>query len=226
MNRLIFLFALIAATFWPRPAIGQDDDTPLPARQLAAESDVVALVQVDRVDYEKRRGFPVSGAAWLRVLIRYKVPDPIDYIKVAEEGFGPDRCYFDDYPLWAERPRYLVFLKHTDGHEFEGHRGGCKLEVLVTEDNRYAIRFPQAGLLLDSDNEALVQELTFQGPGAFVDVSELTSLGREALLKDHHMIDAGDNRYRYTRGIRLEDFRQHVIGADNLTRDRQKRGID
>lgn len=230
MKRLIAVSLLLAGSLWLSPVSGQDDAEteaeyqPLHPSQLAAESDAVVLAQVDRVNYETRRGFPVSGAAWIRVLVRYKVPSPIDFVKVAEEGFGPDRCYFDDGPMWEELPRYLVFLNRADKHEFEGHRGGCKLEVLVTDDNRYAVRWPQEGLVLNPEDEALIQELTFQGPGAYVDVSEMTSIGREDLLREYHMVDTGDNRYRYTRGIRLEDFREHLIGSDNLTRDRQQRG--
>lgn len=191
--------------------------------ELAKDSDLVVLAQLDRVNYEKRRGFAVEGTAWLNVLVRYKVPQPVDRIRLVEEGFGDDRCYFEDVPLWLEMPRYLLFLNQTEGRSFEGNRNGCKLEVLVTRDNRYAVRWPQDSLHLDAEGEALVQELDFHGPNATVDVSEMTSIRREDMQQRYFLVDAGDGHYRYTRGILLEDFRK-LLGQDNLTQDRQTRG--
>ena len=39
---------------------------------LAARSDLVALAQVRDTDYRRQREIPVSGSAYLRVLIPYK----------------------------------------------------------------------------------------------------------------------------------------------------------
>jgi hypothetical protein len=207
------------------PALLLAEDTPPPRMtpaELAADSDLVVLAQLDRVNYEERRGFPVKGTAWLNVLVRYKVDQPIDMIRLVEEGFGPDRCYFDDIPMWQELPRYLLFLNRTEGRSFEGNRNGCKLEVLVTRDNRYAVRWPQENLHLDAAGEALVQELDFHGPNAFVDVSEMTSIRREDLTERYFLVEDEQGRFRYSRGIPIEDFRT-LLGAENLTQDRQLR---
>ena len=222
-NIVSFLLLLLPALVLADEA---EDDAPPPERhpsELASESDLVALVQVDRTHYERKRGAPVAGTAWLEVLLPYKVERPIDRIRLIEEGFGEDRCYFDDAPLWAEQPRYLVFLTAADKGNFEGHRSTCKLHVVVTTNNRYAVRWPQDDLHLEASDEALIQELEFIGPGSTIDVSEMTSIRRDNLQKRYLLADAGDGRYRYTRGILLEDFRT-LLGADNLTLDRQQLG--
>jgi hypothetical protein len=217
-----YLIALLLLL--PALALAEDSSPrAMSPAELAADSDLVVLAQLDRVNYEKRRGFAVEGTAWLNVLVRYKVPQPIDRIRLVEEGFGDDRCYFEDVPMWLEMPRYLLFLNQAEGRNFEGNRNGCKLEVLVTRDNRYTVRWPQDGLHLDSEDEALVQELEFHGPNATIDVSEMTSIRREDLQQRYFLVDAGDGNYRYTRGILLEDFRK-LLGEDNLTQDRQTRG--
>jgi hypothetical protein len=221
-NLLILLFVILLLTL-ALPGYAETESRPLTPAELAAESDLVVLVQVDRVNYEYRRGFPVEGRAWLKVLVRYKVPQPIDLVRLVEEGFGEDRCYFADTPMWEEPPRYLLFANQVERRNFEGNRNGCKLEVVVTRDNQYAVRWPQDNLNLDEDGLALVRELEFQGPGASIDVSEMTSIRREDMMERYYLEDAGDQRYRYTRGILLEDFRQ-LLGEENLTLDRQQRG--
>ncbi|MEE4329739.1 MAG: hypothetical protein V2J10_02650 [Wenzhouxiangella sp.] len=227
MSKLIpALFALLLLSPLPVIADESEDDEPAPdlhPQALASESDLVALVQVDRTNYERRRGAPVAGNAWLDVLLPYKVQSPVDRIRVVEEGFGEDRCYFDDVPLWAEQPRYLVFLKAIERGNFQGHRSACKLQVLVTADNRYAVRWPQDELHLNEADEAMIQALDFVGPGSWIDVSEMTSIRLNDLRERYRLEDAGDGRYRYTRGILLEDFRT-LLGAENLTVDRQQLG--
>ncbi len=227
LARYLCTLSLLSAA-WPLSAQPETTDqafTPLHPSQLAAESDLVALVQLDRTNYQRRRDFPVSGDAWVQVLLPYKVPGPTDRIKIVEEGFGDDRCYFPEAPLWAEAPRFLMFLKREeDGRDFEGHRGGCMLEVAVTTDNRYAVRWPQDLLVLDDDELDLIEELQFAGPGAMVDLSEETRLGRERMAERYFMVEDKDQHYRYTRGIPLEVFRERILGSENLTRDRQLLG--
>jgi hypothetical protein len=232
MNR--FAIPLLVALLASAPSWAQDEQaasaetdetvTRLHPSQLAAESDLVVLGQLDRLDYERRRGFPVGGTAWVDVLVRYKVPQPIDLVRIVEEGFGPDRCYFPDVPLWQELPRYLLFLKRGEGRDYVGHRAGCMLEVLVTADNRYAVRWPQDALILKEDELELVEELDFIGPGATMDATDTTSIGRAELIEDYYMEDLGDRTLRYTRGIPLEVFRERIMGSEALTRDRQQRG--
>jgi len=217
--------ALILTFFLPTPALAQEagsqaaSDRPLHPSRLASESDLVALIQLERLNYERRRGFPVGGHAWVDVLIRYKTDQPIDRLRIEETGLGPDRCYFPDVPLWQELPRYLVFLHRAGRGDFAGHRGGCMLDVLVTAEHRYAVRWPQNGLTLNDDELELVEALEFIGPGATIEGAELTSLRKEALMRDYAMEEAGGTALRYTRGIPLEIFREQIIGNQALTRE-------
>jgi len=221
--------ALILSLCLPTPALAQEagsqaaPDRSFHPSQLASESELVALIQLERLNYERRRGFPVGGHAWVDVLIRYKTDDPIDRLRVQEAGLGPDRCYFPDVPLWQELPRYLVFLHRAGRGDFTGHRGGCMLEVLVTAEHRYAVRWPQDGLVLKDDELELVETLEFIGPGATIEGAELTSLRREALIRDYAMEEAEGRALRYTRGIPLEIFREHIIGNQALAREDRQR---
>lgn len=219
----LFAKTLILTLSLPALALCQDDPEqaaeagPLHPAQLAAESDLVALIQLESLNYERRRGFPVSGHAWGEVLISYKWEQAIDVVRIEEEGLGPDRCYFPDVPLWQELPRYLVFLNRARPQSFTGHRRGCMLEVLVTGDHRYAVRWPQDGLVLTEEEKSLIEELDFIGPGSRIDSSEMTSLRREALMRDFYMEDAGNFELRYSRGVPLSVFREQIIGGAALT---------
>jgi len=184
--------------------------------QRAQQSDFVALIQLERLDYERRRGFPVGGRAWAEVLIRYKSDQPIDLLRIEEEGLGPERCYFPDVPLWQELPRFLVFLHRAEGQDFRGHRGGCMLEVLVTADNRYAVRWPQDRLTLREEDRRWIETLDFVGPGSTIDGDEFTSIRRDQLVRDYAMEEIEGRRLRYTRGIPLETFRREILGPDAL----------
>ena len=172
MKRLIAVSLLLTGSLWLPPVAGQDETEaeyqPLHPSQLAAESDAVVLAQVDRVNYETRRGFPVSGAAWIRVLVRYKVPSPIDFVK------GDRRRI---------RTRPLLFRRWTDvGRNFRATwsfsiaptRMSFKDTVAdasskVLGHRRQSLRgslAPSKAWCSIPKTSLLIQELTFQGPGA------------------------------------------------------------
>jgi hypothetical protein len=238
MNRLIAsLFLLLALPLAAQEASESSDesadDKPLttPA-QRAAESDYVVLAQLHIYKYETRRDIPVEGDTWFDVLVPYKVPMPVERMKVVEEGFGEGKCYFDDVELFNEMPRYLLFLVDNpegEAGEVRGHPDGCAVPVATTTDNRYVVRWPIENMRFEGDVESLVQEYELHGPGAFVDLSDLVGYRREEEIERLHLVEAEDDRgrdfiYRYTRGIPLSDFRSELIGAENLTLDRVQRG--
>ncbi|WP_376697507.1 hypothetical protein [Wenzhouxiangella sp. EGI_FJ10305] len=200
--------------------------------QRAAEADYVVLAQLDIYKYEEKREVPIEGDSWFDVLVPYKVPMPIERLKVVEEGFGEGKCYFEDAELFTEMPRYLLFLvdyEEGDAGEVRGHPDGCALPVVTTTDNQYVVRWPIENMRFEGDVESLVQEFEFQGPGSFIDLSDLVSYRREEEIERLHLVPAKDDRrrreiYRYTRGIPLGTFREALIGTDNLTRDRIQRG--
>lgn len=191
-----------------------------PPERLAAESDMVVLAQLERVDYEYRRGFPVDGRAWFRVLIPYKMPRAMDRIIVHESGLKEIECYFPDEPGAVEQPRYLLFLQRDEDNRLRGHPEGCYLEILVTGSGRYAVRWPQDTVEIDAEGEALVQELTFQGPLARIDASDDTRTARARRAERDSMRIDGTDLY-YTRGILLGDFRR-LMGDGLELEDRSR----
>jgi hypothetical protein len=97
-----------------------------------------------------RREFPVEGAAFLRVLIPYKVDRPLDYIEVFESGLHANECYFPNPTVFEEGRRYLLFLREDEQKpgRFRGPAEGCALDVLVAANSRYVLRMPVTGIEL------------------------------------------------------------------------------
>ncbi|MEM1411040.1 MAG: hypothetical protein AAGH19_01675, partial [Pseudomonadota bacterium] len=112
-------------------ASAQEEETPPPSLQeLAAEADLVALVQVLDTDYEYARDFPIGGTAFLRILIPYKLDRPLpDIIQVYEEGLHDTECYFPNPPVTEEGRRYLLFVRQNPDVEdqYLGLDAGCSL---------------------------------------------------------------------------------------------------
>ncbi len=200
------------------PALEPAIDTPAAARptlaELAAGADLVALAQVYYTDYDYKRGFPVRGSAYLRILIGYKVPKDIDSLVVYEQGLRRDECYFPLTRYGEDGSRFLVFLaRHPDG-AWRGHPGTCKVPVAVTRDNKYAIPWPRPEIALPPESEALVREMEFSDRLAIIDSSEMTrSLAeRRAREIDGEVRDYG---IVYRHGLPLIGIRD-FLGRDNL----------
>lgn len=192
--------------------------------RLVAESDLVALVQVADTDYEYARDFPVGGSAFLRVLIPYRLTGPVgELVQVYEEGLHAHECYFENPEVGREGRRFLVFLRRHPRYEgqFEGLDPGCALEVLVTADNRYALRYPPSGIELSDDLGDLVRPLDFQDRYAQFEDEDMTVAERNRLLEDGHL-ERFPEGYRYTHGVALSDIRKR-LGDAALTLDRNLR---
>ena len=180
--------------------------------QLAAAADVVALVQVRDTDYRLRREIPVSGSAYLGVLIPYKLEQGADLLEVYEKGLHEGECYFPNPTVLEEGRRFLVFLQR-DAEEPERFRGmpeGCALEVLVKEDNRYAVRYPADGIMVKDDLRALAAPMAFADPYALVKDEDLSPETRNAMLAAGQIEPHGDDGWRYTMGIDLPAMRRHI----------------
>ncbi|MDT8409859.1 MAG: hypothetical protein RQ741_09705 [Wenzhouxiangellaceae bacterium] len=181
--------------------------------QRAASSDLVMIGQLERVDYEYEGSLPIDGEAWFRPLIRYKAPDRFGgLVIVNESGLSANECYFPKSAPWDERPRYLLFLiVDEETAMVRGHPDGCALEILVNMDGRYAARWPQPGLggengRGDEQLQALVEEMTFQGPGARIDASDiLAHQRRQRAERDFMRLE--DATLIPTRGIELGQLR-------------------
>ena len=155
--------------------------------ELARQADFVALAQVRDTDYLQRRGIPVSGSAYLRVLIAYKTekeepgwpgPDPASgpgsapgsgsgatsgetVVEVYEQGLRAGECYFPNPSVLEEGRRYLVLLRRDPGHaeRFRGLPEGCAIDVLVDGANGYAVRMPITGIRLGEAQTAQLERL-------------------------------------------------------------------
>jgi hypothetical protein len=209
--RAAIVFLLLVG---PALALAQPDEDRHWLAERAATSDIVVLAQLDRIDYEYRREFPVAGEAWLRPLITYKAPRPLTgVLVVSERGLGDDDCYFPRVDPWDERPRYLLFLRrNAENDALRGHPQGCAIEILVNERGRYAARWPQPAFggehgRGDEALRARVREMTFQGPMARIDAADmLAHQRRDRAERDSMDIDGTD--LVPTRGIEITELRE------------------
>jgi hypothetical protein len=179
--------------------------TVISLNDAAAQADVVALAQVRDTDYFMRRDIPVSGSAYLKVLIAYKGAEPDEIIEVYEKGLHENECYFPDRTVFEEGRRYLLFLKRDpeDAERYRGLGEGCALEALVTDENRYALRAPLDGMRLSDPLQGSLEAMTFRDAYAVVDDEALTPADRDAMRDDGHIEAYGDGQWRYTQGIEL-----------------------
>jgi hypothetical protein len=198
----------------PAAAVAQNETDTHWLAERAATSDVVVLAQLDRIDYEYRRDFPVEGEAWLRPLIPYKAPDSLSGILVvSEQGLSENECYFPRVDPWEEQPRYLLFLvSDPDKDTLTGHPDGCAIEILVNSRGRYAARWPQPAFGGEHGRggpalQERVREMTFQGPMARIDASDMLShQRRDRAERDFMDIDGTD--LVPTRGIAITELRE------------------
>ena len=167
---------------------------PVSLADLAGRADLVVLAQARDTDYFMRREIPVSGSAYLKVLIPYKSPDdaiqPGDIIDVYEKGLHEHECYFPNPTVFEEGRRYLLFLKKDpeDDERYRGMPEGCALDVLVDSNNRYALRYPVNGISLSDDLGPLATEMEFRDPYAIADDESLLPAERDSMLKAGELV--------------------------------------
>lgn len=205
---------------------------PVSLAQLAQAADFVGVAQVRDTDYLRRREIPVSGSAYLQVLITYKSAAKSaageELIEVYEKGLHEHECYFPNPSVFEEGRRYLLFLRR-DPEQAERYRGlpsGCAIDVLVDSDNRYAVRVPVTGIPLADSLQELARPMQFADPYAAVGDEALPAALRDAMraagqivpwLADDHAPDPADplppssappRQWLYTQGVPLSEFRK------------------
>ena len=208
--------------------------------QLTEKADLVAVGQVKDADYAYRRGYPVSGSAYLKVLIPYKTNRPNDIIEVYEQGLHENECYFPNPDVFEEGRRYLLFLQQ-DPEKPERYRGlpeGCALDVLVSENNQYALRLPASGMDLSDPLAELAQDMKFGDRYALENENTLSSTEQKILLASglispyepaatetkpgifgQTQSPSPDKRWTYTQGIDLAVIRE-LMGLKGLSPER------
>lgn len=206
MRNIILILFFLAGNL---PEAGAD----LPAvtlAELASRSDAVVLAQVRDTDYLRRREIPVSGSAYLKVLVAYKLERREDLIEIYEKGLHERECYFPDRTVFEEGRRYLLFLRRDpeDNERFRGMPEGCALEVLVDDNNRYALRYPVSGINLSNTLEGVSRPMTFSDAYAVVNEEDLVPAQRDAMLSSGHLRHYEPGSYIYTTGVELTEARR------------------
>jgi hypothetical protein len=216
-------------------AAAAEPSRPVSLAELAGAADVIALAQVRDTDYLRRRDIPVSGSAYLAVLIAYKSLHAGDVIEVYEKGLREFECYFPNPTVFEEGRRYFVFLRRDpeNAGRYRGQPQGCAIEVLIDRSNRYAVRVPVTGVhLTEAQREELAaaaRAVDFGDPYAIVDDEALPPEQRDAMAAAGHIVPypaatppaedapahgmlpsppSPPRQWRYTQGIPLEQFRE------------------
>lgn len=190
---------------------------PISLSELAAKADLVAVAQVKDTDYVYTRSFPSEGSAYLKILIAYKHNQPDENIvEVYDKGLHPNECYFDNPSVLEEGRRFLVFFRRDpqDPQNYRGLAEGCALEILVTGENRYALKHPVTGINLTNELGDLVTEYNFRDNYALIADEDLTPAVRDEMLKNGSIIPYQDE-YKYTRGVDLSAIRK-LINSEAL----------
>jgi hypothetical protein len=217
MKRHFLLTALLLLSVLAcQHAMAEQDDrgTPPTLAALARSAEVIALAQVRDTDYRRQREIPVSGSAYLRVLILYQGEPGTDVIEVYEKGLREHECYFPDPTVFEEGRRYLLFLRRDPDNpqRFLGLPEGCAVDVLVDRENRYAVRLPVTGLAFSDRLEELAQNMEFSDPYAVVDDAALPPALRRSMEAAGQIVphdaEASSRRWRYTQGVSLGRFRE------------------
>jgi hypothetical protein len=199
----------------------QASSPPVSLTQLAQEADFVGVAQIRDTDYLRRRDIPVSGSAYLQVLITYKSAAGEELIEVYEQGLHEHECYFPNPSVFEEGRRYLLFLRRDPEHaeRYRGFKEGCAIDVLVDGDNRYAVRLPVTGIPLADSLQELARPMQFADPYAAVDDEALPAALRDAMRAagqivpwpaDDQAPDSADppRQWIYTQGVPLSEFRE------------------
>ena len=196
---------------------GGQAKNPVSLSELATKADLVAVAQVKDTDYVYTRSFPSEGSAYLKILIAYKLNKPgEEIIEVYEKGLHPNECYFENPTVFEEGRRYLVFFR-LDPQDPETYRGlsqGCALEILVTGDNRYALKYPIKGILLTDKLDDLAVKYNFRDNYALVSEASLSPAERDDLLA-RGLIIPYQGQFKYTHGVDLTTTR-NLIDAKAL----------
>ena len=187
--------------------------------ELSRKSDIVALAQVKDTDYVYTRSFPSEGSAYLKILIAYKPSRPSDeIIEVYETGLHANECYFENPTVFEEGRRYMVFLRldPEDSGRYRALPEGCALEVFVTAQNRYALKYPVDGIKITDKLDRWAKEIDYHDNYALLAEDDLSPPERNKLLAEELIVSYQDG-YKFTHGVDLTTARSQ-IGEEALKR--------
>ena len=211
-SALLFSSLLNAAEITPTDDDEKAEAAPISLSELAMKADIVAVAQVKDTDYVYAHSFPNEGSAFLKILIAYKLNNPVEEIvEVYEKGLHVNECYFENPTVFEEGRRFLVFfrLDPEDPETYRGLEEGCALELFVTQDNRYALKYPIKGIKLTDKLDELASEFDYHDNYAVVSDEQISPEIRNELLTRKLLIPYQDN-YKYTHGIDLTAARSFI----------------
>ena len=213
LGSLLVFSTLVHASEKISAGVKTDQKTPpVSLSALAAKADLVAVAQVKDTDYVYTRSFPSEGSAYLKILIAYKLNKPDEeIIEIYEKGLHPNECYFENPTVFEEGRRYLVFFRidPDDPEDYLGFAQGCALEILVTGDNRYALKYPVKGIDLTDNLDELAVKYDFRDNYALVTEESLSPAERDDLLA-RGLIIPYQGQFKYTHGIDLTAARNLI----------------
>lgn len=177
-------------------------------------ADLVAIAQVDDIEYEKVRDLNAKGYAFLDILVAYKGASKNEPIAVLATGFDDNICYYPD--RINEGERFLVFLKKAPdelSNVYYGFKPFCQLQVLLSEMGQYVLRTPIDNNIVKFDEE-LIEQHKFNDPHAMFDTTLWTGIKREEVAKQYQCkIIETDKTFsrsfhlRYTQGVPIYKVR-------------------
>lgn len=180
-------------------------------------ADLVAVAQVDDIEYEQVRKLNAKGYAFLNILVPYKGANKYESIAVLATGFDDNVCYFPDRVNEGER--FLVFLKKAPGemkNVYYGYKPFCQLQILLSDLGQYILRTPLDDNTIVLDEE-LIEQHQFNDPHAMIDATLWTGVSREEFASQYQckIIEKEDtfNKYfflRYTQGIPIYHIRKFL----------------
>jgi len=177
-------------------------------------ADLVAIAQVDDIEYEQVRDLNANGYAFLNILVPYKGSTRGEPIAVIAKGFDDNVCYYPDRENEGER--FLVFLKKAPGemkNVYYGFKPFCQLQILLSDLGQYILRTPLENNVISID-KSIIEDHQYNDPHAMVDATLWTGTKREEYSDKYQckIIESEDsiNKYfhlRYTQGVPIYKVR-------------------
>ena len=182
--------------------------------QASQWADLVAVAQVDDIEYEQVRKLNSKGYAFLNILVPYKGTIRGESIAVIATGFDDNICYYPDRENEGER--FLVFLKKAPDemkNVYYGFKPFCQMQILLSDLGQYILRTP-----LDNNSvkipEELIEAHQFNDPHAMFDTTLWTGTTRQKYADQYQckIVETEDafSRYyhlRYTQGVSIYKVR-------------------
>lgn len=177
-------------------------------------ADLVAVAQVDDIEYEQVRKLNAKGYAFLNILVPYKGAKKDEPIAVIATGFEDNRCYYPDRVNEGER--FLVFLKKAPNEKsnvYYGFKPYCQLQILLSDTGYYILRTPLDNNIFEIDPQ-LIESQKFNDPHAMIDSTLWTSIKREEYANKYQckiieedLTTTKSFYLRYTQGVPIYKIR-------------------